>query len=75
LIPSFITPPELPMQIQTTSQDQDLVKDQDAGPVEIDTNLLHLVGGGNPKGTWGVVPTSTEASTLGGGDSNPKGTW
>jgi hypothetical protein len=46
---------------------------QTQGPVEIDAQQLHLIGGGSPKGTWGsaedaVVATLSE-------DPSPKGTW
>ena len=48
---------------------------QTQGPVEIDAQQLHLIGGGTPKGTWGseesvaaVVASLSETPT-------PKGTW
>lgn len=43
------------------------------GPVEIDFQLLNLVGGGLPKGTWGPVEAS--ASALSTSVQLPKGTW
>ncbi|WP_310385331.1 hypothetical protein [Roseateles sp.] len=43
------------------------------GPVEIDVQLLSLVGGGLPKSTWGAVEANvSELSPL---VQLPKSTW
>lgn len=62
------------MQNQTAKQ-QALINSQDqaTGPVEIDASLLHLVGGGAPKGTWLVDEPLLSADTV--ETPAPKGTW
>jgi len=46
------------------------------GPVEIDAAMLHLIGGGLPKGTWSPAITEPPVATTEGGSSDlPKGTW
>jgi hypothetical protein len=47
---------------------------QTQGPVEIDAQMLHLIGGGLPKGTWGPGEDATLVAT-GGETPLPKGTW
>jgi hypothetical protein len=53
-------------------------QEQALGPVEIDASLLHLIGGGAPKGTWSEqssdAPKGTwnEALSV---EPAPKGTW
>lgn len=61
------------MQNQTTQQALVNTQDQATGPVEIDASLLHLVGGGNPKGTWLVEDTLASVDAV--ETPNPKGTW
>lgn len=52
-----------------------------SAPVELDASLLHLVGGGLPKGTWSEVmalPKGTWSESLSGSTEQsalPKGTW
>lgn len=61
------------MQNQTAQQALINTQDQATGPVEIDASLLHLVGGGAPKGTWLVDETLLSTDTA--DTSAPKGTW
>ena len=54
-------------------------QDQASGPVEIDASLLHLVGGGTPKGTWGPAqegaPVEDQTAAALAESPTPKGTW
>lgn len=61
------------MQNQTAKQALINTQDQSTGPVEVDASLLHLVGGGTPKGTWLVDDTLVSVSTV--ETPTPKGTW
>ena len=61
------------MQNQTAKQALIKSQDQATGPVEIDASLLHLVGGGAPKGTWLVEEPLASVSTV--ETPAPKGTW
>ena len=61
------------MQNQTAKQALINTQDQATGPVEVDASLLHLVGGGTPKGTWLVDDTLVSVSTV--ETPTPKGTW
>ena len=61
------------MQNQTAKQALINTQDQATGPVEVDASLLHLVGGGAPKGTWLVDETLLSLDTV--ETPAPKGTW
>ena len=50
------------MQNKTSQQVVNQAEVEVNGPVELDASLLHLVGGGAPKGTWNAPDA-------------PKGTW
>jgi hypothetical protein len=61
------------MKNQTAKQALVNTQDQATGPVEIDASLLHLIGGGNPKGTWLIGDSLVNVDTV--ETPNPKGTW
>ena len=61
------------MQNQIAKQALINAQDQATGPVEIDASLLHLVGGGTPKGTWLVEESLVSTDTV--ETPTPKGTW
>ncbi len=61
------------MQNQTAKQALINAQDQATGPVEIDASLLHLVGGGTPKGTWFVADALVSVDAV--EAPAPKGTW
>ncbi|CAN5184336.1 hypothetical protein BH11PSE10_BH11PSE10_11730 [soil metagenome] len=63
------------MQNQATQVLNSNSKENTQGPVEIDAALLHLIGGGLPKGTWSPAGSDPIATTEGGGSDLPKGTW
>jgi len=52
------------MQNQSAKQALINTQDQAVGPVEIDASLLHLVGGGAPKGTWRTAETMASVDIL-----------
>ena len=60
------------MQNKTSQQVVNQAEVKVNGPVELDASLLHLVGGGAPKGTWNEVdaPKGTWNDV-----NAPKGTW
>ena len=61
------------MKNQAAKQALIKAQDQATGPVEIDASLLHLVGGGTPKGTWLVEESFISVDTV--EPPTPKGTW
>ena len=61
------------MQNQTAKQALINVQDQASSPVEIDASLLHLVGGGTPKGTWLIEAPLVSVDAV--ETPTPKGTW